>query len=58
MVLRDTMGNPELARLVVRVKSCLRITLKIGDVETVFWKLVDLREDLPGIGDRFFLHSR
>ena len=52
------MGNPELARLVVRVKSCLRITLKIGDVETVFWKLVDLREDLPGIGDRFFLHSR
>ncbi len=57
VVLRDAGVQPILLCLEIWLQAVLGITLEIGDVEVVFGKLVDLRQELPRVGNGFFLWS-
>ena len=55
MVLRNTLIEPELLRLKIRLETSLRVALKVCHVKTVFRQLINVGKEVPGVFNSFFL---
>ncbi len=58
VVLGDANIQPTLPRLEVRLEPVLKVTFKVGDIQSVLVELIDVGQDVPRISNSVFLRGQ